>query len=87
MQQWLEGLFILAATLRTFQARRARTSASVGSRPRREFVHTLNASGVATAALMEIDSGKRYQQEEDGSVVIPHALRPYIGPGLEVIRP
>ena len=48
-----------------------------------EFVHTLNGSGLAVgrtvAAILE-----NYQQE-DGSVVIPEALRPYMG-GREVIK-
>ena len=46
--------------------------------------HTLNGSGLAVgrtlAAILE-----NYQQE-DGSVVIPKALRPYLG-GIEVIKP
>ncbi len=66
-----------------FQARRAniRFRRSKDSKP--EFVHTLNGSGLAVgrtvAAILE-----NYQQE-DGSVVIPEALRPYMG-GREVIR-
>jgi len=60
-----------------FQARRAniRYRPEAGARPR--FVHTLNGSGLAVgrtlAALLE-----NYQQE-DGSVVVPEALRPYLG--------
>ena len=46
-----------------------------GEKP--EFVHTLNASGVALprtiAALLETN------QQPDGSVVIPPALVPYVG--------
>ncbi len=46
--------------------------------------HTLNGSGLAVgrtlAAILE-----NYQQK-DGSVVVPEALRPYLG-GLEVIKP
>jgi seryl-tRNA synthetase len=67
-----------------FQARRAniRYRPDADSRPR--YVHTLNGSGLAVgrtwAAILE-----NYQQE-DGSVVIPQALRPYMG-GLEVICP
>ncbi|HHV54194.1 MAG TPA: serine--tRNA ligase [Firmicutes bacterium] len=67
-----------------FQARRAniRFRPQPGARP--EYVHTLNGSGLAIgrtlAALLE-----NYQQA-DGSVVIPEALRPYMG-GLEMIRP
>lgn len=65
-----------------FQARRAniRFRRAPGEKP--EFVHTLNGSGLAVgrtvAAIME-----NYQQK-DGSIVVPEALRPYMG-GLEVI--
>ncbi|HEV2826965.1 MAG TPA: serine--tRNA ligase [Pyrinomonadaceae bacterium] len=65
-----------------FQARRAqiRFRRAGGAKP--EFVHTLNGSGLAVGrtwiAIME-----NYQQA-DGSVVIPEALRPYMG-GLEKI--
>jgi len=67
-----------------FQARRAniRYRPSADEKPR--FVHTLNGSGLAVgrtwAAILE------NCQQEDGSVVIPGALRPYMG-GLEVLRP
>jgi seryl-tRNA synthetase len=60
-----------------FQARRAniRYRPEQGVRPR--FVHTLNGSGLAVgrtlAAILE-----NYQQE-DGSVVVPDVLRPYLG--------
>jgi seryl-tRNA synthetase len=60
-----------------FQARRAniRYRPEQGAKPR--FVHTLNGSGLAIgrtlAAVLE-----NYQQE-DGSVVVPEALRPYMG--------
>jgi seryl-tRNA synthetase len=66
-----------------FQARRAniKYKPKDGGKPR--FVHTLNGSGLAVGrtvvALLE-----NYQQE-DGSVIIPEALRPYMG-GLERIR-
>ena len=49
-----------------------------------QYMHTLNGSGLATSrvfpAILE-----QYQQE-DGSVVIPEVLRPYMG-GIEVIKP
>lgn len=66
-----------------FQARRAniRYRPKGGGKPR--FVHTLNGSGLAVGrtvmAILE-----NYQQE-DGSVVIPEVLRPYMD-GLEVIK-
>ena len=65
-----------------YQARRAniRFRPEEGGKP--EFVHTLNGSGLAVgrtvAAILE-----NFQQA-DGSVIIPEALRPYMG-GLEVI--
>lgn len=67
-----------------FQARRAniRFRRHAGDKP--EFVHTLNGSGLAVgrtvAAIME-----NYQQA-DGSILIPEALRPYMG-GMEKITP
>ncbi|MDD2431959.1 MAG: serine--tRNA ligase [Firmicutes bacterium] len=60
-----------------FQARRAniRFRREAGAKP--EFVHTLNGSGLAVgrtiAAIME------NYQTEDGSVIVPEALRPYMG--------
>lgn len=66
-----------------FQARRAniRFRSETKSKPR--FVHTLNGSGVAlgrtVSAILEC-----YQQE-DGSVLVPKALRPYMN-GLEKIE-
>jgi seryl-tRNA synthetase len=65
-----------------FQARRAgiRVRSEDG---KRQFLHTLNGSGLAIGrtwlAILE-----NYQQR-DGSVIIPEALRPYMG-GMEVIQ-
>lgn len=67
----------------TFQARRAqiRFRRAQGGKP--EYVHTLNGSGLAVGrtwiAILE-----NYQQA-DGSIIIPEALRPYMG-GLEKIE-
>lgn len=72
---WLE--VSSASTFTDFQARRAniRFRPAVGAKP--EFVHTLNASGVAfprtIVALLE--NG----QQPDGSVVLPQPLVPYVG--------
>ncbi|HEX2922973.1 MAG TPA: aminoacyl--tRNA ligase-related protein, partial [Chloroflexota bacterium] len=67
-----------------FQARRANIRYRPEAGAKTEFVHTLNGSGLAIgrtlAAVME-----NYQQS-DGSVVIPEALRPYMG-GMERISP
>jgi seryl-tRNA synthetase len=72
---WLE--VSSSSTCSDFQARRAniRFRAAKGEKP--EFVHTLNASGVALprtiAALLE------HGQQADGSVKLPVALAPYVG--------
>ena len=67
-----------------FQARRAniRFRPKKGGKP--EFVHTLNGSGLPTGRSL-VAVIENYQQE-DGSIVIPEVLRPYMG-GLEVITP
>ncbi|MFD2680013.1 serine--tRNA ligase [Bacillus seohaeanensis] len=66
-----------------FQARRANIRFRPEANAKPEHVHTLNGSGLAigrtVAAILE-----NYQQE-DGSVVIPEVLRPYMG-GVEVIK-
>ena len=60
-----------------FQARRANIRFRRDPKGKPEHVHTLNGSGLAigrtVAAILE-----NYQQE-DGSVVIPEVLRPYMG--------
>jgi seryl-tRNA synthetase len=72
---WLECSS--SSTFTDFQARRAsiRFRPAPGAKP--EFVHTLNASGVAfartIAALLE------NHQQSDGSVRLPPALVPYLG--------
>jgi seryl-tRNA synthetase len=67
-----------------FQARRANIRFRPQGTGKAEFVHTLNGSGLAVGrtwiAILE-----NYQQA-DGSVVIPEALRPYMG-GRAVIEP
>ncbi len=66
-----------------YQARRANIKFRRDAKSKPEFVHTLNGSGLAVgrtvAAILE-----NYQQE-DGSVIVPKALVPYMG-GVEVIK-
>lgn len=66
-----------------FQARRANIRFRRDPKGKPEHVHTLNGSGLAigrtVAAILE-----NYQQE-DGSVIIPEVLRPYMG-NREVIK-
>ena len=65
-----------------FQARRANIRFKREGRKGTEFVHTLNGSGLAigrtVVAILE------NCQQKDGSVVVPDALRPYMG--IEIIR-
>lgn len=81
VETWLECSS--SSTFTDFQARRAniRFRPSPGAKP--EFVHTLNASGVAfartIAAILENN------QAADGSVGIPTVLRPYLG--VDRLRP
>ncbi|KGN00868.1 seryl-tRNA synthetase [Clostridium novyi A str. 4570] len=66
-----------------FQARRANIRYKENGKGKPEFIHTLNGSGVAigrtVAAILE------NYQNEDGTVTIPEALRPYMR-NLDVIK-
>ncbi len=66
---------------RDFQARRANIRFR-GENRKTGFVHTLNGSGLAVGRTL-VAILESYQQK-DGSVVIPEALRPYMG-GLQRI--
>ncbi|WP_243372158.1 serine--tRNA ligase [Geotalea sp. SG265] len=65
-----------------FQARRASIRFREDEKAKPEFVHTLNGSGLAVGRTV-VAILENYQQA-DGSVVIPEALRPYMG-GAEKI--
>lgn len=90
LEVWLPGQQLYreissCSNFEGFQARRANIrfrAAGQGPKGKVDFVHTLNGSGLAVGrtwlAILE-----NYQQA-DGSVVIPDALRPYVG-GLERI--
>ncbi|MFC7232588.1 serine--tRNA ligase [Saliphagus sp. GCM10025308] len=79
--RWLE--VSSASNFEDFQARRA----GLRYRPERhesaEYLHTLNASGLALPRVMV--AILEYYQNEDGTVTVPEALRPYMG-GQEVIE-
>jgi seryl-tRNA synthetase len=60
-----------------FQARRAGIRFKPKGGGKSEFVHTLNGSGLAVGRTW-IAIVENYQQA-DGSIVIPEALRPYMG--------
>ena len=78
---WLE--VSSCSNFEAFQARRANIRWK-NPDGKNEFVHTLNGSGVALPRLVVaiLENG----QQEDGSVVLPEALRPYMG-GLERLAP
>ncbi len=65
-----------------FQARRAGIRFRPEKKAKPKFVHTLNGSGLAIGRTLVaiLENG----QQDDGSVVIPEALRPYMG-GVERI--
>jgi seryl-tRNA synthetase len=79
--RWLE--VSSASNFEDFQARRA----GIQYRPERhesaEYIHTLNASGLALPRVMV--AILEYYQNDDGTVDIPEALQPYMG-GQEVIE-
>jgi seryl-tRNA synthetase len=67
-----------------FQARRAKIRFRDGDTGKIRFAHTLNGSGLAVGRTV-VAILENFQQE-DGSVLIPEALRPYMG-GMERIGP
>ena len=81
-QTWLECSS--CSNFEDFQSRRMAMRFRREAGAKVEFPHTLNASGVALprtfATILE------NHQQADGSVVIPKALRSYLG-GIEVLKP
>jgi len=77
-QEWLEVSSCSNCT--DFQARRTNIKYRPTPKAKPELVHTLNGSGLALPRVM-IAVLENYQQE-DGSVVVPDVLRPYMG-GIE----
>ena len=65
-----------------FQARRMQARFK-NAKGKNEFVHTLNGSGLAVGRCL-VAVLENYQQA-DGSVVVPEALRPYMG-GIERLQ-
>ena len=78
--EWLE--VSSCSNCEDFQARRANLRFRRGSGARPEYLHTLNGSGLALPRTL-ISVLENYQQE-DGSVMVPGVLRPWMG-GLERI--
>ena len=88
IEVWLpgQGLFreiSSCSNFEDFQARRASIRYRKSENKKIEFVHTLNGSGLAVGRTL-VAILENYQQE-DGTIIVPEALRPYMG-GLEKIR-
>jgi seryl-tRNA synthetase len=67
-----------------YQARRASIKHRPGGTGKADFVHTLNGSGLAVGRTL-IAIMENYQQK-DGSIVIPDALRPFMGGQERITR-
>ena len=88
LEVWLPGQQLYreissCSNFEDFQARRAGIRFKRKGEKGTELVHTLNGSGLAAGRTF-VAVLENYQQK-DGSVVIPDALRPYMG-GLTVIK-
>ncbi len=80
--EWLEVSSV--SNCRDFQARRAAIKFRLADTGKTRFVHTLNGSGLGLPRTL-IAVMENYQQE-DGSLVIPDVLRPWMA-GIDIIRP
>ena len=81
LEVWLPGQngykeISSCSNFEAYQARRASIRAKSG-KGKSEYVHTLNGSGLAVGRTW-VAIVENYQQA-DGSVVVPEALRPYLG--------
>jgi seryl-tRNA synthetase len=82
IEVWLPGQQLFreissCSNFEAYQARRANIRYRPEGKNKTEFVHTLNGSGLAVGRTW-VAIVENYQQA-DGSVVIPEALRPYVG--------
>ncbi len=66
-----------------FQARRMQARFK-NAQGKNELVHTLNGSGLAVGRTL-VAVLENYQNQ-DGSITVPEALRPYMG-GMEILKP
>jgi seryl-tRNA synthetase len=90
LEAWLPGQasykeISSCSNFEDFQARRANIRYRPRSKKGTEFLHTLNGSGLAigrtVVAILE------NYQTEDGSVIIPEALHPYMGGAEKIEKP
>jgi len=79
--KWLEASSV--SNTEDFQARRANIKFRREKGKPLEFVHTLNGSGLATSRLMV--SILENNQTDEGTVIIPEVLRPYMN-DMDIIK-
>lgn len=82
IEVWLPSLGIYkevssASNARDYQARRGKIRFKREGQNKAEFIHTLNASGLATSRLLPAIL-EQFQQP-DGSILIPEVLRKWVG--------
>jgi seryl-tRNA synthetase len=82
IEVWLPGQQLFreissCSNFESFQARRANIRYRPGGKNKTEYLHTLNGSAMAVGRTW-VAIVENYQQA-DGSVIIPEALRPYMG--------
>ena len=82
LEVWLPGLdcyreISSCSNTTDFQGRRAKIRYRASGEKKPKFVHMLNGSGLAVGRTV-VAILENYQQE-DGSVLIPEVLRPYLG--------
>jgi seryl-tRNA synthetase len=90
LEVWLPGQdayreISSCSTCRDFQARRMNARyRPEGETKGTRFVHTLNGSGLVVGRMLVaiLENG----QQADGSVIVPEALRPYMG-GMDLLEP
>ena len=87
LEAWLPGQGVYkeissCSNFEDFQARRANIRYRPKGKKGTEFVHTLNGSGLAIGRTL-VAVLENFQQE-DGSVLVPEALRPYMGGAAKI---
>ena len=81
IEVWLPGQQLFreissCSNFESYQARRANIRYRPEGKNKTEFVHTLNGSALALPRVL--DAVLETYQQEDGSVVVPDVLRPYM---------
>lgn len=88
IEVWIDSMAVYkevssASNAGEYQARRGNMKYRKADDKKTAYLHTLNASGLATSRL--IPAILEQHQQADGSVIVPEALRPFTG--FDVIKP